>query len=165
MSGINEDEIEFAAFLDQRGQNRGRSAGSQCDEIFQLGKAPAPNLFDGAGLRAVFTVHQDRPMLPCPGRDDVHRYQFRVVVEGSDLVRHAQNAQAAAGAELQNALRPAAADDFAQKKSPLEIRRKVASGFFSQPGQPPNLQNAGFLCVVIENHAARRRGSQSRYPR
>ena len=32
MSGINEDEIESAAFLDQRGQNRGRSASSKCDE-------------------------------------------------------------------------------------------------------------------------------------
>ena len=91
------------------------------------------------------------------GRDDVHRHQFRLVLEGSDLVRHAKNAQAAAGAEFQNALRPAAADDFAQKKPPLEIRRIVAPGFFSQTGQPPNLENAGFFCAVIENHAARRR--------
>ncbi len=150
VSRINENEIESAAFRDQRRQNRGRSAGTQCDEIFQLWKTPTPNLFDGAGLRAVFTVDQDRPMLPCPGRDDVHRHQFRSVLEGSDLVRHAKNAQAAAGAEFQNALRPAAADDFPQEKPPLEIRRIVAPGVFSQTGQPPNLENAGFFCAVIK---------------
>ena len=79
----------------------------------------------------------------CIGRDDVHRHQFRVVIEGSDLVRHAQNAQAATGAEFQNALRPAAADDFTQEKSPLEIRRVVTAGFFPQSGTADRSRGRG----------------------
>ena len=70
--------------------------------------------------------------------------------EGFNLIRHAENAQAATGAELQNAPRPAAADDFPQEKSPLEIRRIVAAGFFPQSGKLTDLEDAEFFCIVME---------------
>ena len=89
-------------------------------------------------------------MLPGVGRDDVHRHQFRVAIEGSNLVGHAENAQAATGAEFQNALRPAATDDFTQEKSSLEIRRVVTAGFFPQSRKLTDLEDAEFFCIVME---------------
>ena len=56
MSGINKNEIELAPFLHQCWKNRGRGAGAQRDESFQLGKTPTPDLFNRTELAAVFPV-------------------------------------------------------------------------------------------------------------
>ena len=113
MGGIDKNEVELAILLHQCWKHSCR-AGAHRHESFQVGKTPTPDLFKRTELAAKFSVQEDGPMLTGLGRDNVHRQQFCRIPQTADLIRDAENAQAAASAEFKF-VAVAAADDFSQR--------------------------------------------------